>query len=87
VVAVQEFEDTEIEPFRLDEMYVPLIRLTSGGPPRADLMVGDEAFHYDRSYPIKGHSAVMPAYVRSLVAAGKKPLIIERSDRFYIYTT
>jgi len=87
VVAGHEFEDAQLEPFRLDNMIVPLIRLTSGPPPRANLIVDGDAFAYDRSFPIKGHSAVMPGYVRSLLAENKTPLVIERLDRFYVYTS
>ena len=81
-----EFEDTETEPFPADGgLLVPLIRMTAGGLPSVDIKVGDQQFRYDRSYPYKGQSAVMPAFLREQVAAGKKPLLVERPDRFYVY--
>ena len=80
-----EFEDTELEPFAQNGLTVPLIRLTAAGLPSVDIKVGEQQYHYDRSYPIKGHSAVMPGYLKEQLAAGKKPLVIERPDRFYIY--
>jgi hypothetical protein len=36
---------------------------------------------------ISGHGAVLPGRVRELRAAGKKPVIIEREDRYYVYVT
>ncbi len=82
---VLELEDTALEPFTMDGLVVPLIRMTTGGLPEVEVMVGEDEFVYDRSYPIKGHSAVMPQYLREQMAAGKTPLIIERPDRFYVY--
>ena len=80
-----EFDDTEMEPFPADGLLVPLIRMTSGGLPSVDIKVGGQQYRYDRSYPYKGQSAVMPEFLREQVAAGKKPLLIERPDRFYVY--
>ena len=83
---MQEFEDALLEPFATDGVVVPLLRLTSEEqPPDSQIKVGDQAYNYDRSYPVKGHSAVMPGYLREQFAAGKKPLIVERPDRFYVY--
>ena len=80
------FETDQIEPFHLDGLTVPLIRMTLDGlPPDSRIKVGDDAYAYDRSYPIKGHSAVMPAYLVEQIATGKKPMVIERPERFYIY--
>lgn len=63
-----------------------MIRMTEEeDPPDADVMVGETAFVYDRSYPIKGHSAVLPRYLREQLGAGKKPLLIERPTRLYVY--
>ena len=67
---VLELEDTELEPFALDGgLVVPLIRMTTGGLPEVEVTVGEDEFVYDRSYPIKGHSAVLPKYLREQMAA------------------
>ena len=85
-MAKMELDDSLLEPFDTDDLTVPLIRLTSEPePPDAQLMLGNAEYKYDRSYPIKGHSAVMPGYLREQLAAGKKPLLIERPERFYLY--
>ena len=82
---VLEFEDTETEPFPADRLLVPMIRMTSGGLPSAEIKVGDQEYRYDRSYPYKGHSAVMPGFLKEQVAAGRQPLLLERPDRIYVY--
>jgi hypothetical protein len=81
-----EFESTDIDYFEIDGMMLPEIRLTTGEPaPRVEISVGEQAYRYDRSVPIKGHSAHLPKYLREQMAAGKHPLLIERPDRLYVY--
>ena len=80
------FEDTDLDVLPLDEgLMVPRIRMTTYGLPDTEVSVGDRTYEYDRSYPIKGHSATVPRYMREVLNAGKRPLVIERPDRFYIY--
>jgi hypothetical protein len=85
VTSVLELEDTLLEPFPMDGLVVPVIRMTTDALPEVNLLVGDQAYRYDRSYPIKGYSAVLPRYLSEQVATGKKPLLIERPDRLYVY--
>jgi hypothetical protein len=83
---VQEYDDTLLEPLAADGITVPLLRLgTEDQPPDAEIRVGLQSYKYDRSYPIKGYAAIMPDYVRQQIAAGKKPLVVERPARFYLY--
>ncbi len=83
---MQQFEDVELEPLPLDGMLVPVLRLTQADAlPKTDIMVEGQEYRYDRSYPIKGHSAVLPRYLAEQMAVGKRPLLIERPDRFYVY--
>ena len=79
-----EFDDALLEPFPADGLTVPLLKLTDRLP-AVEIKVGEVEYRYDRSYPIKGHSALMPRYLQEQVGAGKKPLIVERPDRFYVY--
>ena len=81
-----EFDDDEIEAFPVDGIAVPLVRMTTGdNVPTVQIKVDGRDYQYDRSYPIKGHSAIMPPYIKEQVAGGKRPLIVERPDRFYVY--
>ena len=81
-----EFELTDLDTFVIDGMNVPEIRQTMGEPaPKTKIKVGEQEYTYDRSVPIKGHSAHLPKYLREQMAAGKHPLLIERPDRLYVY--
>ena len=80
-----EIDDTLLEPFPMDGLLVPVVRMTGDDLVQVELRVGEQPYRYDRSYPIKGHSAVLPGYLRQQMAAGKKPLLVERPDRFYVY--
>lgn len=83
---MEEFETSDIDYFEIDGMFVPEIRQTTGEPaPKVEIKVGDQAYRYDRSVPIKGHSAHLPKYLREQMAAGKSVMLIERLDRLYVY--
>jgi hypothetical protein len=83
---VEEFEEDQLEPLPLDGLDIPRIRLTLGEPtPYYQVKVGEQAYEYAKSYPIKGHSATLPKYIREQMSAGRKPLLIERPTRFLIY--
>lgn len=83
---MQQYEDTDLDILGLPGgLLVPRIRMTTYGLPDIDIMVGELGYEYERSYPIKGHSAILPKHIRETLEAGKKPLIIERPDRFYVY--
>ena len=85
-MAVLAFEDVDLEPLMLEGMIVPVLRLTDADEyPTVQLKVGDQEYHYDRSYNLKGYSAVLPKYLRELYAAGKQPLLMERPTRYYVY--
>ena len=49
------------------------------------LRLDDTEYAYDRTYPVKGHSAVMPAAVAELQSAGRRVLVAERNERYYLY--
>jgi hypothetical protein len=82
------FQDEDLVPFELDRgMIVPLVQMTGEELPEVELNVGDRTYTYERSYNIKGHSAIMPQRVRELMSEGKKPLVIERPTRYYLYVS
>jgi hypothetical protein len=82
------FEEDAVEPFSLESgMIVPLIRMTTSGLPEVEVSVAGRAYTYERSYNIKGSSAVMPRFVRELMDQGKAPLVIERPTRYYVYAS
>ena len=67
-----EFEEDQLEPLPLDGMYLPRIRLTLGeDAPYFQVKVGEQAYQYEKSYPIKGHSATLPKFARE--GHGRRP--------------
>ena len=82
-------------PLQLDRSAVGSLDLGSIEVPYVDLQnvpyvhhrlaVDGAEYAFDRSYPVKGGSAVMPSQVSELVAAGRKVLVGERGERYYVY--
>jgi hypothetical protein len=81
---VLELDELELEPLPLDGMEVPRIRVY-GPPPFSQARLGEQEYRYERSFPVKGHGANLPNFIREQTSAGKIPLVLEREDRFYIY--
>lgn len=79
-----ELDETQLESLPLDGMEVPRIRLY-GPPPYTEATLGGREYRYERSFPVKGHGANLPNFIREQVDAGKTPLILERANRFYVY--
>ena len=80
----------DVDPSRIGELdlgefEVPLVGLEGEPAMHTHLRVGDTEYVYERSYPIKGHSAVMPAYVAELRQKERKVLVAERNERYYVY--
>jgi hypothetical protein len=81
---VLELDESLLEPLPLDGMEVPRIRV-HGPPPFTQAKLGEQEYRYERSFPVKGHGAKLPDFIREQLAAGKKPLVLERELRFYVY--
>ena len=79
-----ELDETQLEPLPLDGMEVPRIRFY-GPPPYTEATLGGREYRYERSFPVKGHGANLPDFIREQMNAGKTPLILERANRFYVY--
>jgi len=82
----------EIDPSRIGELdlgavKVPLVDLEDEPLVHTHLRAADTEYVYQRSYPIRGHSAVMPAYVAELLQQGRRVLVGERDERYYVYAT
>jgi hypothetical protein len=48
------------------------------------LRVADTEYTFERSFPIRGHSAVLPAAVAEL-EQGRRVLVAERQERYLVY--
>lgn len=84
---MQEFEEDQLEPLTLDDgLVLPCLRLTlEEQPPFSQVKVGEQAYQYARSVPIKGYGATLPGYAREQMGEGRKLLLIERPTRYLVY--
>ena len=74
-----------IGTLELEGFVVPYANLGDQPFVHTRLRVGETEYAYDRSYPITGHSAVMPRAIADLLAEGRQVLVAERSERYYVY--
>ncbi len=65
-----------------DATYVNLERLATI-PTR--LRVAEVEYTYERSFPIQGHSAVLPEALAELENAGKRVVVAERTERYILF--
>jgi hypothetical protein len=49
--------------------------------------VGADEYGFHSSIIVFGHGAVLPQRIRELRSGGKKPIILEREERYYVYVT
>lgn len=82
----------EIDPAQLGTLdlathVVPYISLDDEPAIRARIQIGGTEYAYQRTYPVKGHSAVMPEIVADAIAEGRQVLVAERDDRYILYLT
>jgi hypothetical protein len=84
--ALLELDESVLETLELDGLVVQRIHL-HGPPPYYAAKLGDQEYRYEKSFPIKGHGASLPRFLRQQIEAGNTPLIVERTDRFYVYLT
>lgn len=80
-----EIDRSLIGALELEGSEAPYVNLEDQPFIHTQLRVGETEYTYDRSFPIKGHSAVLPAVIGELQAEGRRLLVAERNDRYYIY--
>jgi hypothetical protein len=78
-------ERAAIGTLELGEIELPYVDLNEAPAIRTKLVLGEHEYEYVRSFPIKGHSAIMPDAVAELRGQGKRLLVAERNDRYYLY--
>jgi len=82
---VLEVDRSLVGTLELEGPDVPYVNLEDAPAIPTHLNVGAVEYTYDRSFPIKGHSAVLPQAIREYEAAGKRALIAERHERYLVY--
>ena len=81
----------EVRPESLATLYtngLELLYVEYGNhEPGVKLVYEGEDYWYFRTLPLKGYGAVLPRYIRELLAEGHKPLLARFATRIYIYAT
>jgi hypothetical protein len=82
-----EIDPATLGTLELDGMWLPYIDMYDADFIPAQFRMVNEDYAFVSSILIKGHSATLPQQIRALRADGKKPVIVERNDRYYVYVT
>ena len=49
------------------------------------LRVADVEYAYERTFPVQGHSAVLPEALAELESDGRRVVVAERTERYILY--
>ena len=82
-----EISPSELGTLELDGMWVPYIDMYDAEFVPTRLNLSRDEYAFESSILARGHGAVLPPKLRELRAAGKKPLLVERGNRYYIFVT
>jgi hypothetical protein len=82
-----EVDVAQLGTLNMDGLWAPYIDLDNAELAPARIKVGNDEYAWESSIIIQGHSAVLPGHIRELRGQGKKALIAEREDRYYVYVS
>lgn len=82
-----ELDPKDLGTLDLQGAWVPYVDLHDSAFLPTRINVGADEYAYSSSMIISGHGAVLPQRIKDLRAAGKKPIILERDDRYYVFVT
>ena len=82
-----ELDPSRLGTLELDGQWVPYVDLYDEAFMPTRIAVGKDEYAFDSSQIIRGHSATLPAKISELRASGKKPMIAERANRYYVFVT
>ncbi|MEX2227809.1 MAG: hypothetical protein WEB52_15340 [Dehalococcoidia bacterium] len=83
----------QIDPIQLGtleiehDVWIPYIDLYDAEFLPTRIKVANDEYAFQRSAPVLGYGAFLPADIRAARSAGKKPIIVEREDRYYLFLT
>jgi len=80
-----EVESQDLGRLELGDLELPYVDLEHEPAVLSKLALYGTEYSYVRSFPIQGHSAIMPGFVNELLAQNKRILVAERRDRYYLY--
>jgi hypothetical protein len=82
-----QIDPTQLGTLELSGQWIPYVDLYDVDFLPTRLNLGSAEYAFDSSIIRLGHGAVLPQKIRDVRSAGKKPLIVEREDRYYLYVT
>lgn len=82
-----ELDPSQLGTLELDGTWVPYLDLNDASFLPTHVTMADHEYAFSQSFNIKGHGAVMPQAVQVLRDQGKRPLVIERNQRYYVFVT
>lgn len=80
-----ELNAQSVRGFPVEGLDVPLVDLADFESPYAQVKLSDTVYSYRQTFPVMGHSAVMPQHLRSLIEEGHNVLLARRGERYYVY--
>lgn len=80
-----EVEHSRVGTLELEGLTATYVNLEGEPAVPTHLVVSGIEYTYERSVPVKGHSAVLPQAVTEYRNGGKRVLIAEHSERYMIY--
>jgi hypothetical protein len=82
-----EINPAQLGTLNMDGMWASYIDLVDEEFVPTRLKIGADEYAFESSIIVLGHGAVLPGHIRELRANGKKTLIAEREDRYYVYVS
>jgi hypothetical protein len=82
-----QIDPVQLGTLQVEETWVPYIDLYDVELVPAKVSVLDDEYSFAASFLVKGHGATMPQLLRELRGEGKRALIVEREDRYYVFAT
>jgi hypothetical protein len=82
-----QIDPVQLGTLEMDGVWVPYLDLYDAEFVPTRLKIVNDEYAFARSAPVRGHGAVLPGEIRQARDAGKKPVIVERGDRYYLYLT
>ena len=80
-----ELDVASVRGFPVEDLNVQLVDLGGFEAPHVQIRLDDTVYSYRQTFPVMGHSAVMPQHLRSLIDEGHDVLLARRGERYYVY--
>jgi hypothetical protein len=84
---MMEINPGQLGTLNMDGLWASYIDLVDADFVPTRLRIGADEYAWESSIIIQGHSAVLPAHIRDLRAKGKKAIVAERENRYYVYVS